>query len=151
MCSMRTYAPQAKPSARIPLSSTSPASRVAVPALKLQRILGNQVARRLLSAVKRREVQRAYVISAPVTRERRDVPEPTLESTAIQRQPHDAGSQTPALAAPSLTLTGGGSLTRGDTLTAKVDFTPTAGEKLNVTGWRFTSLAGDVVTRAAKD
>lgn len=42
-------------------------------------------------------------------------------------------------------------MTRGDTLTAKVDFTPTAGEKLKVTGWRFASSAGDTVARPARD
>ena len=161
---MRTYAPQAKSSAWIPRPSTPAAglvpgrrSGLAASVLQLQRMVGNQAMRRLLSAAKRRQVQRAYAISGPMTRERQSVPEPTLE---LQRQPQGGGSgsnqpggQTPppALAAPSLTLTGGGSLTRGDTLTAKVGFTPTAGEKLNVTGWRFTSSVGDSVTRPARD
>lgn len=122
--------------------------------------------RRLLSATKPLQVQRAYAIAGPVTRELRSVPAPTLELTAprmeaseIQRQPRDAGSSSnqpsgsasPALAAPSLALTPGNAVTRGDTLTAKADFAPTAGEKLTVTGWRFTSSVGGSVTRPAKD
>lgn len=169
---MLRYAPQAKLSEGILRPSTSTPNRVpgrksglAASLLHLQRTMGNQVVLRLLSPARGQRLQRSYVVSGPVAGERWSVPEPAVERTAprveateIQRQPQGGGSGSnqpsgqspPALAAPSLTLTPGNTLTRGDTLTAKVDFTPTAGEKLNVTGWRFTSPAGDV-TRPAKD
>lgn len=85
---MRTYAPQAKPRARIRPPSNRTASRVpgrrsglAASVLQLQRTVGNQAARRPLSGEKRR-LQRAYAVSGPVTRERQSVPTPTLELAA---------------------------------------------------------------------
>lgn len=57
----------------------------------------------------------------------------------------------PALAAPTLNLTPGATLVRGDTLTAAVAFTPTAGETLNVTGWKYTTTDHGDVTRSARD
>ncbi len=48
-------------------------------------------------------------------------------------------------------MTPGDTLTRGDTLTAKVDFTPSAGEKLTVRGWQYTTADGDMVNRPGAD
>lgn len=74
--------------------------------------------------------------------------EPGEQTPHIQRQ---EGGTPPALASPSLSLTPGTALTRGGSLTAAVNFTPTAGERLNVTAWEYRTTAGDVVTRPATD
>jgi len=54
-------------------------------------------------------------------------------------------------ATPTLNLTAGTRLTRGDTLTAAVNFTPSAGETLNVTAWRYVTPAHGTVTRPTSD
>src|SRR5271167_3690258 len=74
----------------------------------------------------------------------------TDETTTIRRAP---GPEEPATSAPEpkLIFTPGDTLTRGDTLTARLDFTPTAGEKLTVTGWEYTTANGDTVTRPSRD
>ncbi len=56
-----------------------------------------------------------------------------------------------APAVPTLTLTPGNTLTRGDNLAAAVSFTATAGEAFTVTGWTYTTASLGTVTRAATD
>ncbi len=57
----------------------------------------------------------------------------------------------PSTAVPKLTLAPGASLTRGDSLTATVSFTPTAGEVLNVTGWTYSTASQGNVSRPATE
>ena len=71
----------------------------------------------------------------------------------IQRDDDDAApaQQPPAPAAPTLNFgTAGTTLTRGDTLTATVNFTASAGETMNVLRWRYTTPSHGTVTRPAR-
>lgn len=107
-------------------------------------------------------IQRSYLAPVPDTWARREVRIPPVtpptdedENVTIQRQPapgSGSGSQqAPATASPTIALAPGGTLVRGDTLTASVAFAPSAGEKLTVTGWQFTTAAGEVVTRPKRE
>ena len=104
-------------------------------------------------------VQRAYLNPAPDDLATREVPPPSVAMTAeedeapeIQRTPGpDTPASAPALASPTVTLSPGDTIVRGDTLTASVAFSPTAGEKLTVTDWRYTTRGGDTVTRPRRD
>jgi hypothetical protein len=73
------------------------------------------------------------------------------ELPAIQRKPDPGHTPAgpPTSAVPTLTLTPGDTLLRGETLTAALAFKSSAGERLKVTGWQFTTVAGDRVTRPA--
>jgi hypothetical protein len=57
----------------------------------------------------------------------------------------------PQLATPSLSLAPGPTLTRGDTLTATLAFTPAAGETLGVTGWTYATPAHGSIVRPSSD
>jgi hypothetical protein len=59
--------------------------------------------------------------------------------------------ETSAPARPSLTLTPGAALTRGDSLTATLSFTPAAGERINVTSWEYITPSHGNVGRPATD
>lgn len=70
----------------------------------------------------------------------------------IQRDDDVPPATAPTLASPKLNFGATGStLTRGDTLTASVDFTANAGETLTVTQWTYTTSAHGTVTRATTD
>ena len=102
-------------------------------------------------------IQRSYV--APVADETviRELPQPSVateepDTPEIQRAPGpDTPAQAPALASPAITLSPGNTLLRGDTITATIGFTPTAGETLKVTDWKYTTAGGDTVTRPKTD
>lgn len=82
---------------------------------------------------------------------RQDEPEITSSGGAvpdIQRQAPPAPP--PAATPPTLTLAPT-SLTRGATLNATVNVTPTAGQSIQVVGWAYTTAAGETVTRPASD
>jgi hypothetical protein len=123
-----------------------------------QRLLAHELTHVVQQGWARQEhIQRAYLAPTPEAIATRDVPEPAVVITAqedetpeIQRAP-GPGTPGPALASPTLTVSPGGTLVRGDTLTASVAFSPTAGERLKVTGWRYTTGGGDVVTRPKTD
>lgn len=51
-------------------------------------------------------------------------------------------------AAPTLTVTPGDTLERGEQLTAELAFTPNGGETMRVTGWRYTTARHGTVNRA---
>jgi hypothetical protein len=106
-------------------------------------------------------IQRAYLAPTPDDIVIREVPLPAVAITAqedetpeIQRAPGpdtpDA-TQAPALASPTITFSPSGTVVRGDTITATVAFSPSAGEKLTVTDWRYTTGGGDTVTRPKTD
>ncbi len=125
-----------------------------------QRLLAHELTHVVQQGWARPErIQRAYLAPTPEAIAIRDVPEPAVsiaaqedETPEIQRAPGPPGAApAPALASPTLTLGPGGTLVRGDTLTASVAFSPTAGERLKVTGWRYTTGGGDVVTRPRTD
>jgi len=67
----------------------------------------------------------------------------------IQRE--EEAPAVPAPAVPTLTLTPGNTLTRGDNLAAVVSFTAAAGETFTVTGWTYTTASLGTVTRAVTD
>lgn len=67
----------------------------------------------------------------------------------IQREEETPAVPTPAV--PTLTLTPGNTLTRGDNLAAVVSFTATAGETFTATDWTYTTASLGAVTRAATD
>jgi hypothetical protein len=98
-------------------------------------------------------IQRSYV--APVADETviRELPQLSVaaeetDTPEIQRAPGpDTPAEAPALASPTITLSPGNTLVRGDTITATIGFTPTAGETLHVTDWKYTTPGGDTVTR----
>lgn len=76
---------------------------------------------------------------------------PELEhEQQIQRDDDDAPAPAaPALATPTLNFgTAGSTLTRGNSLTATVNFTANAGETLTVTRWKYTTPGHGSVTRA---
>jgi hypothetical protein len=105
-------------------------------------------------------IQRSYVIPTPDAIDIREVPRPAVAITAeedetpiIQRAPGpDTPDATPApaLASPTITFSPSATIVRGDTLTARVGFSPTAGETLKVTDWRYTAGTG-TVTRPKTD
>ena len=54
-------------------------------------------------------------------------------------------------ATPTLSVTPAATLTRGDTLTATIGFTPRAGETKNIVAWRYATPNQGSVTRAATE
>jgi hypothetical protein len=69
-----------------------------------------------------------------------------------QEAPAEPTEENPAPAAPSLTFAPpGATLARGQTLDATVAFHPTAGETLQVRGWKYTTAEHGEVTRPAAD
>ena len=102
-------------------------------------------------------IRRSYLAPSPEHVDRWELPKPPVtivgpagDNATVQRAPaaDDAATAPPA---PKLVLTPGDTLTRGDSLTARVDFTPTAGERLTVNGWKYTTADGDTVSRPARD
>jgi hypothetical protein len=83
-----------------------------------------------------------------------DAASPDMETEAGEQPPEvqrqDGGTPS-AVASPTLALTPGTALTRGGNLAAAVNFTPSAGERLNVTGWEYHTPASDVVSRPTTD
>jgi len=73
---------------------------------------------------------------------------PTVGEPYIQRE--EAGPPPPP-ALPTLSFNPGTQLTRGQGLTATKSFTPTAGETLNITAWRYITPAHGTVTRPSTD
>jgi len=77
---------------------------------------------------------------------------PTIEEPYIQREEAGAPPASPAPPAlPTMSLNPGAQLTRGQDLTATKSFTPTAGETLNITAWRYITPAHGTVTRPSTD
>jgi hypothetical protein len=102
----------------------------------------------------------SYGVQGPNPHGRRELPggatvlEPPLEEVAVVRRqtPGGAGGAAapgagPTLAVPSLTLSPGAALTRGDPLTASVAFSPVAGETLRVNSWRYPTPGHGTVVR----
>jgi hypothetical protein len=77
---------------------------------------------------------------------------PDEDVAVVRRQPQgtDKGKP-PAAATPTISLSPGAALTRGDTLTATVAFTPAAGERMTVTQWSYATAAHGTVARPATD
>jgi hypothetical protein len=106
-------------------------------------------------------IQRSYLDPTPEAIVVREVPQPAVlitdeedETAQIQRAPDSGTTEeapTPTLASPTITFSPSGAIARGDTITASVAFTPTAKEKLKVTGWKYTTSGGDTVTRPKSD
>ena len=65
--------------------------------------------------------------------------------------PTDVPTGQPPPAAPTLSLTPGAQLTRGDQLTATVNFRPAAGETLHVTNWAYATASLGTVSRPSAD
>jgi hypothetical protein len=86
--------------------------------------------------------------------EEEETPPPRLEAEGGERPPEiqrtDGGAPA-APARPSLTLTPGPTLTRGGSLTAAVNFRPTAGESINIAGWEYVTPRHDTVSRPTTD
>jgi hypothetical protein len=79
---------------------------------------------------------------------------PEEEVAVVRRQPQGSGSGSgtpPAAATPVISLSPGPALTRGDTLTATVGFTPVAGESMIVRQWRYPTVAHGTVVRPTGD
>lgn len=121
-------------------------------------------------------VQRAYGIVRGKEGSRRPQPTPSVtiddettrrpteeEEVALKRLGVDGRERTPDIqrtdgdappsraAKPSLTLSPGATVTRGDSLTAEVDFNPTAGERIKVTNWEYIAPRHGTVTRPTSD
>src|SRR5208337_4973761 len=76
---------------------------------------------------------------APLNTGQTPDPSANPQNQPIQAIPtQQVPSIVPATATPSVTLAPGASLKRGDSLAATVNFKPSAGEVLNVTGWTYT-------------
>ncbi len=105
----------------------------------------------------RERIQRAYLAPTPDAIATRKVPRPAVvitdqedEAPEIQRAPGPdpaAPPPAPVLASPTVTLNPGNMIVRGDSIAASVAFSPSAGEKLTVTDWRYTTGAGDIIAR----
>jgi hypothetical protein len=79
---------------------------------------------------------------------------PDQEVALVRRQTAGGGGTAPSpaqLATPSLALAPGAHLTRGDTLTATLGFTPAAGETLSVLGWSYETPAHGTIARPATE
>jgi hypothetical protein len=97
------------------------------------------------------EVQRSPAPGDPQANPVANEPAPQNTGQTTVPSANPQGGAVPATATPTLTLAPGATLTRGDSLTATVSFTPAAGEVLNVTGWTYSTASQGDVKRPATD